>query len=99
MHNDGAGACTKIDLGAAFPVPTVDRTKVYELRLYSPPGVTQAVNYTVIDLATGATASGQITTNLPAATALIGPRGYISVGGTSSVIGMGIGNVYLDPLL
>ena len=86
----GAGAVTKVDLGASFPVPTADRTKAYELKLFSPSGTTQSVIYTVTDLATGAIATGTITTNLPSATTFLAPRGWMSVGGTSSVIGIAL---------
>ncbi len=72
MHR-GAGAVTKIDLGASFPVPTADRTKVYELVMFSKPGTTQEVGYEVTDLATGAVASGTITTNLPTTATLLAP--------------------------
>lgn len=99
MHNDGAGACTKIDLGASFPVPLVDRTSLYELELTSPAGVTQSVTYLVTDLISGATATGTVTTNLPAVATLLTPHGYVSAGGTSSVIGMALYSLYLDPLV
>jgi hypothetical protein len=99
MHNDSAGTCTKIDLGASFPVPTADRTQLYELALYSPRGTTQSVEYRVTNINTGAVASGIITTNLPANNAIMSPRGWCSVGGTSSVVGLGLCGIYLDPLL
>jgi hypothetical protein len=99
MHNDVSGTCTKIDLGASFPVPTADRTALYELELHSPPGTTQAVNYRVTDLVSGAVASGQITTNLPTTGTLLGPVGWMSVGGTSSVIGVALLSMMLDPLI
>ena len=99
MFNDAAGTCTKTDLGAAFAVPTTDRSALYELALYSPKGTTQSVAWLVTDLISGATASGTITTNLPATSALLGPRGWMSVGGTLSVIGIGVNGVVLDPLL
>ena len=95
MHNDASGTCTKIDLGANFPVPTVDREQVYELQLYSPNDLTQSVNYTVIrysrtDKTIAAIATGTITTNLPAVTQLLGCVGAMSVGGTSSVVGVAL---------
>lgn len=99
MHNDATGTCTKIDLGAAFPVPTTDRTALYELSLYSPKGTTQSVAWKVTDLVSGATASGTISTDMPAATSLLAPRGMMSVGGTSSVIGIGVNSIVFDPLL
>jgi hypothetical protein len=95
MHR-GAGAVTKIDLGASFPVPTADRTKAYELVMFSKPGTTQEVGYEVTDLATGAAASGLITTNLPTTTTLLAPRLWMSVGGTSSVIGIALMGLYIE---
>jgi hypothetical protein len=93
MHR-GTGAVTKIDLGAAFAVPTVDRTTMYKLILFSPHGVTQSVRYEVTNLQTGAVAFGTITTNLPTTTTNLAPRTYFSVGGTSSVIGIGFSKLY-----
>lgn len=95
MHNDASGTCTKIDLGAGFPVPTVDREQVYELQLYSPNNLTRSVNYTVIrysrtNKTIAAIATGTITTKLPAVTQLLGCVGAMSVGGTSSVVGVAL---------
>lgn len=92
MHNDGAGAATKIDLGASFPVPTVDRQQVYEVQLYSPNELTQSVSYRVIrynttDKTIAAETTGTVVTNLPTAATLLATAGAVSVGGTSSVIG------------
>jgi hypothetical protein len=95
MRNDGSGTATKIDLGAAFPVPTTDRTKMYQIILYSPPGTTQSVEYLVTDLITGATASGTVTTDLPATGSFLAPHVYMSAGGTSSVIGIAFGSIYI----
>lgn len=95
MHR-GAGAVTKIDLGASFPVPTVDRSKVYELVLFSPPGTTQSVGYQITDLGTGATATGVITTNLPSTATFLAPRGWASAGGTLSVVGIALMNLYIE---
>jgi hypothetical protein len=95
MHR-GAGAITKVPLSASFPVPTADRSKSYELVLFSPPGSTQSVSYTVTDLGTGATTSGTINTNMPTNTTLLAPRGWMSVGGTSSVIGIALMSQYLE---
>jgi len=99
MFNDGAGTCTKVSLGASFPVPTTDRTALYKLELNSPKGTTQSVQWRVTDMVSGAVAQGTQTTDLPATTTLLAPRGWISAGGTSSVIGLGLTSFYLDPLL
>lgn len=95
MHR-GTGAVTKIDLGASFPVPTADRAHVYDLVLFSPPGTTQVVHYEVTDLVTGAVATGTITTGLPSVSTLLAPRGWMSVGGTSSVIGIALMSQYIE---
>lgn len=95
MRNNGA-TTTKIDLGAAFPVPTADRTKAYELAMFAAPGTTQSVAYEVTDLGTGAVATGAITTLLPTTATLLAPRGWMSVGGISSVIGIALMGLYLE---
>ena len=88
MHNDAAGTATKIDLGASFPVPTVDRTSAYRIEMYAPPGTTQSLSYEVTDLVSGAVATGTVSTDLPATSQLLTHYSYKSVGGTSSVIGL-----------
>jgi len=95
MHNDSAGTATKIDLGASFPVPSADRTAVYEITIGCLPNAS-SVDYLVTDVTSGATASGTISTDLPANTAGLGYLGYCSVGGTSSVIGLALMRVYLE---
>lgn len=94
MHNDASGSCTKIDLGANFVVPTTDRTQVYQLRMYSLPG-SSIVNYTVTNVNTGNTASGTVSTDLPATTVMLAPRVWMSVGGTSSVIGIAFYDMWI----
>jgi Protein of unknown function (DUF2793) len=96
MHNDASGTATKIDLGASFPKPNVDLASVYEIALFAPPGTTQSLSYEVTNLVSGAVATGTITTDLPTTTALLAPYGYISVGGTSSVIGFATMGLYIE---
>jgi hypothetical protein len=96
MHNDGSGNASKIDLGAAFPKPSVDRTAVYEIAMFCPPGTTQELSYQVTDLVTGEVATGTVTTNLPATSTLLAPSSYVSVGGVSSVIGLMVSSLYLE---
>ena len=96
MHNDGSGTATKIDLGASFPKPNVDLTSVYEVALFAPPGTTQSLSYEVTNLVSGAVATGTITTDIPATTTLLNLYGYMSVGGTSSVIGFATMGIYIE---
>lgn len=94
MHNDGSGAATKIDTG--FPKNTADATEMYELQLYAPRGRGGRVDYVFKRLSDGASVSGSITTNLPADTTMLAPRGWHSVGGTSSVIGYSLGDTTIE---
>ncbi|HOZ33326.1 MAG TPA: DUF2793 domain-containing protein [Tabrizicola sp.] len=96
MYNDGSGTATKIDLGASFPKPSSDRTAAYEIALFAPPGTVQSLTYEVRDLGTGATASGTVTTDLPATSQLLTVLGYMSVGGTSSVVGISLMGLYIE---
>lgn len=92
MHNDASGTCTKIDLGSGFPVPTADRTKVFTFYLSIESG-SGTYYWKVVDEADNKTATGTITTDIPTSTTLLRPYGHVSVGGTSSEIGMGIFNI------
>jgi hypothetical protein len=96
MHNDGSGTATKIDLGASFPKPSADSTEVYEVAMFCPPGTTQTLQYEVTNLNTGAVATGTVTTNIPTTTQLLTPWAMMSVGGTSSVIGLAIMGLYIE---
>ena len=95
MHNDAAGTATKVDMGANFAVPTSDRTKVYECSIFCAPNAS-SVTYQITDLATGNTAAGTASTDLPANTTLLAPRGWMSVGGTNSVIGIALMGLYIE---
>ena len=70
FYNDGTGTCSKIDLGIDFPAnrTSVDAmTTVYSIEIYNPNG-NNTVYYKVINKETGATARGNLTTDLPATT-------------------------------
>lgn len=66
MHNDGAGACTKIDLGASFP----KTNNVVYLPVFTASANGTTVDYSVtrLDDATVPAATGTLSTNLPAST-------------------------------
>lgn len=93
MHR-AAGAVVKIDLGPSFPVPNVDRSVLYDIELFSPPGTVQSVRYTVTNVSTGITTTGTITASLPAA--LLAPRVWMAAGGTSSVIGLALSQMMIE---
>ncbi len=94
MHNDGTGTATKIDLGSNFPRPSADRSNLYDLELYSAPGG-NTVEYKITNVLTGAETAGTISTDLPTSNQLLALLGYASVGGTSSVIGIAIGSIFM----
>ncbi len=97
MRNDGTGTATKIDLGSNFPVPTIDRNNYYRLDMYIAPNSTVCY-YKVTNYLTGNVASGNFNTDMPSVNTLLSGRGWISVGGTSSVIGLKVSNLEIDSI-
>jgi hypothetical protein len=95
MSNDGAGAAAKIDLGASFPVPTVDRSTLYECATYCAPNGSE-IFYWFRDVLTGEIAEGSVTTKLPVNTIRMAPQLWMSAGGTSSVIGVSLFSHYTE---
>jgi hypothetical protein len=95
MNNNTTGTAVKTDLGASFPVPTADRASVYELAMFSASN-SGVVEWQVKNLISGAEATGTISTELPATTSLLVPRGWMSVGGTSSVVGFALMGLYIE---
>lgn len=93
MHNDGSGTCTKVDTSIAQP--TADRTDVCELALFAAPNGSD-IKYQFTLLNTGSTFSGTISTDMPSNTTFLSARGYHSVGGTSSVTGLGLFGFYTE---
>ncbi len=87
MTNAGSGTATKTDLGAGFPVPTTDRSALYDIELSCDPNST-LITYRVVNVISGAVEQGTLSANLPVNNVLLAPRGWMSVGGTSSVIGI-----------
>jgi hypothetical protein len=82
MHNDAAGTCTKVDLGANFPT-TTSATDLYRVE-FTCAANGSSVDYYVIRLNTGHTASGTLSSNLPSNTTLLLGRHYINNGATAA---------------
>lgn len=94
--NNAASTASKTDLGGTnFAIPTTDRPGVWELCLYAPPNGS-AVGYEFTNLVSGQKAVGTLSTNLPASTTLLAPRGYASVGGANSVIGLTLFGLHIE---
>jgi hypothetical protein len=93
IHNDGAGAATKVNLGASFPEST--NTDFYELALYCSPNDT-TVMYEVCNLTTGVGTSGEIIANLPLNTQLLTWQLWRHNVGTGLACGLDVASVYLE---
>jgi hypothetical protein len=95
-YNDASGTATKTSLGATIAVPTADRTDMYEVVLFNPPN-SNIITYQLLNLSNGVQITGTINSvDIPAATTLLSPRGFASVGGTSSVVGFGLSSLYIE---
>jgi hypothetical protein len=93
MYNDASGTATKVDTG--IPVPSTDRTGVFELAMFCNPGESILYfEFTRVD--TGDVFTATATTDLPANTVFLAPRMYHSVGGTSSVVGIVFFGAYIE---
>jgi hypothetical protein len=93
MHNDGAGTCTKIDLGASFPADT-SATDWYRFEFWGD-ATAAVVNYKITNMGTGDVASGVVSTNLPSAGASMGWHSGCGNGTTNAFASIGIGSVTL----
>jgi hypothetical protein len=93
MHNDGSGTCTKIDLGAEFPANST--TAIYDFDLFAAPN-SNSIGWRVTNMATGAVASGTITTDLPASTVLLAWHAYANNGGTAAAVVLDFYRFYLE---
>jgi hypothetical protein len=93
MHRSGTDTMTKIDTG--FSKNDDDATQMYTLRVLAPLRGGQDVVVRFTRLSDGKFFEQEITTGLPALTQLLAWQIYTSVGGTSSVIGVAVSNVYI----
>jgi len=80
MHNDSTGTCTKVDLGASFPSLTT--TTAYTVMFYCVPNGS-TIGYRVVNLGSGAVATGTLSTNLPTNTTILANHLWINNGATA----------------
>lgn len=80
QHNDNAGNCTRIDLGANFPV---NNTALLELELVAAANGGD-VTYTVTNLETGDSTTGTLSSNLPTATTAMELNFWVNNGTTAA---------------
>jgi len=84
IHNDGSGTATTIDLGANFPTTTTDASIYFKLTCNGST-VTYLVNRLDADGNITHTASGTLSTNLPASATLLYHRFWITNNATASI--------------
>lgn len=94
IHRAGTATATKIDTGIAKAYN--DNTEFFELALFTAPTGTPTIRYQFTRLSDNLVFSGSITSNIPAETQLLTWQIWTSVGGTSSVVGVSIGSVYVE---
>jgi hypothetical protein len=94
IHNDGTGTATKVALGANFLANTLS-ADLYELALFAAPNGAD-VGYRVERLNTGDVASGTLTTDLPANTALLSPQLWRNNGATALAVGIDVVSQYIE---
>lgn len=82
MHNDGSGTATKIDLGSSFP--KTDNV-VYRV-VFTSATNGSIVDYEVTRLDSAATASGTLSSNLPANTTFLHPALSFGNGATAAAV-------------
>lgn len=85
MHKTGTGTVVKVNTGLSKSA--ADRTEAYELAMFCAPGGT-TVQMVLTNLTADLAYEYEAAASLPAATTLLAPRAFFSVGGTSSVIGL-----------
>lgn len=96
LHNDGSGTCTKVDLGASFPVPSSANNAIYELTLFAQTNDTE-IGWRVVRLDTGDATSGTITTSdIPTSTTFLAPHLYVNNNAVASAVILDFYRYYLS---
>lgn len=95
MHSAGAATATKVNLGSNFARPTANKDKFYRFEVTLAPNSAN-FNYTITEIISGNTASGTISSSVPAAGVALSPRCWVSAGGVSSAVGVALEYIYLE---
>lgn len=93
QHNDGAGAATRIDLGANFPSDST--TACFTFFISCAPN-SSGVHYRAVREDTGDIVDGTVSTDLPASTQFLTPHLYMNNGGTAAACSFDCGGLYLE---
>lgn len=94
FHNDASGTATKIGL-TQIVKPSINRSSIYQVDLWCSAG-DSLIHYRLHDIAGGIEASGSVSSDIPAASQDLYIHGVISVGGVSSIVGLGLLQVYSE---
>ncbi len=93
MWRTGTGTVVRTNTG--IPKSASDNTEGYELAMFTAPG-SGVVKFEFTRFSDGAVATTTASSSVPAATTLLAPRGAVSVGGTSSVIGFSFISITIE---
>ena len=92
VNNITGTARTVLDLGASFPVNVTD---LIELALWSAPN-DGGISYQVTNVTSGATASGKITANIPAAATFMAPSVWLTNNATAAAATLDFVSTYVE---
>lgn len=95
MHNDASGTCTKVDLGANFPVPSSANNAMYELILFAAPNGS-TIGWRVQRLDVAQINAGTISTDLPPSTTFLAPHVYVNNNAVASAVILDFYRYYLE---
>jgi Major tropism determinant N-terminal domain len=93
MHNDGAGTCTKINLGADFPV--ANTAAVYEVIFFAAPNASN-ISWRAQRFDVPAVAEGVISTDMPDPATFLAWHAYMNNGGTAAAVAFDLMRYYLE---
>jgi hypothetical protein len=94
LHNDGAGACVKTDLGPSFPSQGVD--DIYDLTLFAVPNGS-SISWRLERTVTSAIAEGVVTGGeMPGSAQFLVPHIYINNGGTAAAVQFDLARLYME---
>lgn len=94
FHNDGAGTATKIDLGASFSIAA---NRLLEVTFECGQNAS-TISYTVREPSTNTTASGTISTDLPANTVMLAPQFSMNNNATAVACEFDLVSLFMETL-
>lgn len=94
LANDGAGACTKVDLGSNFPAQGVD--DLYELTMFAAPNSTE-INWRIERLVAAAMVEGTFSgADIPSSSAFLAPHAYMNNNGVAAAVQFDLVRLYIE---